>query len=170
MTEESDVEFIKIEEALFRLQTKKSQEERLAQKELYENEASSNWIGLHCFLRLIEVCCKESLHQSHMNIHRWEGREGTDARNSVKNGPSFFELASDVFNDPSAVFTTDALPDLHEDYAQPITLKTEEIPECTPDKFKSKLSDMRAKVIFIKIDLFHNYACVTFLTDHDSYQ
>eukprot|EP00978_Attheya_sp_CCMP212_P046550 scaffold398330_cov24-Attheya_sp.AAC.1 len=61
--------------------------------------------------------------------------QALDARNSSSRPPTFYEIVAEKFNDSAFNPTTEALPNLHEYFANPIELKFEDAPTPTsPDK------------------------------------
>jgi hypothetical protein len=67
------------------------------------------------------------------------------ARNSDVRPQTYFELLAEKFNDPLITFTTESLPQLHMNFAEPIHINFKDMPGKTnAEQMKRKVSGCRA--------------------------
>lgn len=77
-------------------------------------------------------------------------RASLDARNSSARPPTWYEKLAELFNDPSNNYVSEAMPDLHDTFKDPIQLPYDEkYGVMTADAAKSRFADMRAKTIVV---------------------
>jgi hypothetical protein len=108
------------------------------------------WLGLEPFLRLYHVMLDDKIREAYGKINAVLNRTELDARNNENSPPSFYDLAADLFNNPSFNPTTSMYPELHEDFKYPIMLLHSDAPTpVTAQKIKEKLADSRAKLVVI---------------------
>jgi len=84
-------------------------------------------------------------------------RPTLDARNNENRPLNWHETVAKLWNDPTLVLTTEALPDLHDSFACEIELKHEDMPggNITADDVKSRFADCRAMLIKASTDALH---------------
>ena len=94
---------------------------------------------------------EEEVLTAYYNVSNWEDREGIDGRNSSSRPKTAFELGANKFNDPGYEPASNACPDLHDDFLEPIDLLDDEehtMPFVTPTKLKDQLALVRCKVSY----------------------
>ena len=109
-----------------------------------KNWTMSNWLRLYCcaiddaarpFLLVKDDCMEH---------------DELDGRNHEERPPTWHEKIAELYNS-AKVYVTEALPDLHEDFAYQRTLRLADLPggKITVQDVKSRLADARAKLIVI---------------------
>ncbi|CAB9513659.1 unknown protein [Seminavis robusta] len=147
-----NVSWIRQEETKMYLELKAAKEESDAQEK--EKLKNANWSVPAPFLRL--ACClvHDKVKSALMMKDATLLRDELDARNNQERPKLWNELAAEVYNDNTVVFYTEALPELHMFFAEPIELKFEEMPggAVTPEEVKTRWGDCRARLIAIIMD------------------
>lgn len=138
ITDADDVAFLLAEEKKFREQLAAAQDEKNNNKQsLYDtSQPRTEWIGLLPWLRLGHVLVHDSVYSLYQDKDRWEGRAGTDGRNSDLRPQQWFEKAEEVYNDESVTFDTLILPDLHSDFRLSYRLDKTNTPMTTAETIK----------------------------------
>ncbi|CAB9524385.1 unknown protein [Seminavis robusta] len=147
-----DVAFLRKEEATtYALLNAQAEEMRTAARERLQN---ANWNCAPPFLRLYCAMIHDEAREALLADAAAWTREELDARNHEERPETYPEVVARLYNDESVVFTTEALPELHESYAEPITLKFSEMPggELSAEEAKTRIGDARARVISIILD------------------
>lgn len=111
IVDSTEVRFLLEEEKKFREQLFASEKEQ-NQLDLRRND----WVGLLPWLRLAHVMVHDNVYLLYQEKDAWEGRAGTDGRNSDLRPKQWFEKAEEIYNDSAVVFHTLILPDLHTDF------------------------------------------------------
>ena len=63
-----------------------------------------------------------------------------------------WKMVADLFNDPKNVYWTEALPELHSAFAEPIELRFEDMPgPITAEQAKNRFSDGRGCLIQVRL-------------------
>jgi hypothetical protein len=97
------------------------------------------FLWLYCCLTLDEVKVEMANQFCVMD------REQLSAHNSDLRPPTYFQILADKFNDPLIVFVTEQLPELHQDFAEPINLKFKDMPgKATAEQMKKKVAGCQA--------------------------
>ena len=81
-------------------------------------------------------------------------RDELDAHNSSMRPETFNEVVARLYNDPELELWTEALPELHITFAEPIDCSFEFMPggKISVEDVKKKLSDARAKLTQVRSD------------------
>jgi hypothetical protein len=99
------------------------------------------YLRLYCCMTLDEVKVQMA------DQFRVLDKDQLSARNSDVRPPNYFELLADKWNDASLNFTTERLPELHSNLADPILLSFEDMPGKTnPEQIKRKVAGSRASL------------------------
>ena len=102
------------------------------------------------YLRLYHCLFSEDARDALMNMNNVMTRPELDARNSAERPETLYEVVANLFNDPSNVYITEQVPDLHHVFAYPITLSFDDMPgEVTPEEVKKRFANARAQMIKI---------------------
>ena len=109
-----------------------------------------SWSSDVPFLRLYHMLVDDSIRSAFGKAYAAKTREELDGRNSSL-FQSFYEKASNHFNDPNWIPHSLVSPDLHEDYtkSRPLPLK---VAPLTPKEFQKKLNDNRYKMVKVISD------------------
>lgn len=95
---------------------------------------------------LDHVMMDDEIHIAYTNLNQVLNRTKLDAWNSVIRPPDFYDLASNLYNNPE----TNMYSKLQEDFKQPIKLFYKDVPTpVTPQKIKGTLADIRAQLVVI---------------------
>jgi hypothetical protein len=121
------------------------QEELLASQQASlanRNWAESNWLRLYC------AAFDDNARPLMLTKDDCMTRLELDARNSSKRSPSYYQVVAENYNSDT-VYVTKALPSLHDDFADQIVLRFQDLPggSMTAEQVKNRLSDARAKLI-----------------------
>jgi hypothetical protein len=77
-------------------------------------------------------------------------RSTLQSRNSADRPPNFKEIVAAKFNNASFEPELYPVPDLHEDFAQPILLSLDKIPGLvTPDQVENQFVDGKTKLLLV---------------------
>lgn len=101
------------------------------------------------WLRLGHVLIHDSVYQLYQDKDQWEGRAGTDGRNSSLRPQQWFEKAEEIYNDENIVFNTLVLTELHSDYRQSYVLDKTNTPITTAETIKKKAASVRAEILSV---------------------
>ena len=109
-----------------------------------------SWSSDVPFLCLYHTLVDDSIRSAFGKAYAAKTREELDGRNSSL-FQSFYEKASNHFNDPNWIPHSLVSPDLHEDYtkSRPLPLK---VAPLTPKEFQKKLNDNRYKMVKVISD------------------
>ena len=123
------------------------------EKEQQEQERllNANWNSWQPHVRLYLAMGSDEARSQLQDKDETLLREELDARNSDARPPSFYAVVAKKYNNPDWVPTTEALPDLHHDFNDPVELHFHDMPggEITPEEVKTRFGDARAKLIQI---------------------
>lgn len=149
--EQADIRFLLEEEKKFRNVLLASEDEKNNQNPSLNQTAQprTDWIGLMPWLRLGHVLVHDSVYELYQDKDRWEGRAGTDGRNSDQRPKQWFEKAAEVYNDETITFDSLLLPDLHSDFAQSYKLDKTNTPMTNAETIKKKAASARAEILCI---------------------
>ncbi|KAL3932417.1 MAG: hypothetical protein SGARI_003968, partial [Bacillariaceae sp.] len=145
ITDVRDVAFIrKQEKEWYNLVAKqKSDREEAARIRL----SQANWNGNLPYLRLYSCICHSRARQALVRSSAVYNRDELDAGEDHEDSPAKFRaIVAELYNDPSIVFHTEVLPNLHHEFAEPIELRFEDMPggAITPEEVKTRYGDARA--------------------------
>ncbi len=99
-------------------------------------------------LRFVLCFEDDNIRQTYLLSQDAFTRAELDGRNSEKKEPDFYDLIVEMFNNQNLVMTTEALPDLHDDFAEAIAVpKGDYI--LTWKKAKNLVSQMKPKLLDI---------------------
>lgn len=145
------------------------QEEAIVYQELIEASAetddenrarllTANWSGPVPWLRLCHCVVDDEFIKALRTRDDVMERDELDARDSISGPDTFDEIVSRRHNDPDFVPVTLALPDLHEDFAVPISLPLNEMPggTITVSEVKKRSTESRAKTTQVRDGLSLN--------------
>ena len=99
-------------------------------------------------LRYLEVMLSDEVKVLYRSSQDCLTRSNLDARNSVMRVVDFYDKAVEVFNNPEFVPETVALPDLHDDFANVISLPLKDY-RLTRDKAKDLMVSIRPRLASI---------------------
>jgi hypothetical protein len=142
-----DIEFLRKELADFKELLVSANIETITEEELHRG--SDSWIGQEPYLRLYHVMIEDHIKEAYLKVYDVLDRTQLDARNSSERPMNFYQLASDLYNDPQYNPYTTAYPNLHSDFSNQIRLLSTDAPFVTASKIKDKLADVRAKLVII---------------------
>lgn len=138
---------LKTEAAFYDAMKEAAEECRVLQQ---EKLAASNWIGPKPWYRLYLCSVQDEAIEALKVRSDCLDKDELDAGQNHSDRPKTFEeIVADLYNDVSFVAITEALPDLHTDFAEPIALTFRDMPggKITAETVKSRMSDARAKVL-----------------------
>jgi hypothetical protein len=106
------------------------------------NWAEANWLRLYC------AAFDDNARPLMLTKDDCMTRLELDGRNSSERPPSYYQVVADNYNSDT-VYVTKALPSLHDDFADQIVLRFQDLPggSMTAEQVKNRLSDARAKLI-----------------------
>jgi hypothetical protein len=106
------------------------------------NWITSNWLRLYC------CACDDKVRPFLLNKDNTMNRLEVDGRNNEERPPTWHEAIVEMYNS-TKVYVTLALPELHDEFAEPRTLRFVDLPggAVTVQDVKSRLADARAKLI-----------------------
>mmetsp|Transcript_7375 Transcript_7375/g.11213 ORF Transcript_7375/g.11213 Transcript_7375/m.11213 type:complete len:312 (+) Transcript_7375:146-1081(+) len=134
------------------------EERRILMGELDNEENEENNVTINSslvrfnngmWLRLFHAAIEDDIIETFCRRNEVIQREELDARNSANRPLIFNEAAAIKFNTESFSPTSLLLPNLHEDFAQPIDLALPPGVQITPDQVQKRFTDVRAKSIFV---------------------
>ena len=148
ITDPRDIAFIQKEEGRYYklILNGKKQREEAARVRL----AESNWHGNLPHLRLYFCICHPRARIALVNSRKVLDRPELDAGQDHDDAPETFEEAlADVYNDSTITFSTERLPNLHDDFRESIELKLEDMPggQLTPDEAGRRYAQARGMLI-----------------------
>ncbi|CAB9530620.1 unknown protein [Seminavis robusta] len=147
-----DIAFLRLEEAkTYRvLEEQKEERDAAAANRL----ANSNWNVHKPWLRLYMAMCHDAAREALMMDGQVMNREELDARNSDERPPSYAQVVAGIYNDATWTPVTEALPELHSLFEEPISLPFNEMPggEVSQEEVKTRIADSRARLISIIFD------------------
>jgi len=110
---------------------------------------NSNWNSPFPHLRLYLSMCHDDARQALFSKDNCLERDELDAGHSAERPPTYEEAVALVYNNRDYVFCTEALPNLHENFSEPIELIFSEMPggAITAEDVKARIGDARAKLI-----------------------
>ena len=154
----NDIEFLKKTEQKIvdDILAEKAEKERM-KNEKNEKEAREAWRTMEPYLRMHLCMVHESAIPELLKKDDVMDRPTLDARNNENRPLNWYEIVAKLWNDPTLVLTTEALPDLHDSFAYEIELKHEDMPggNITADDVKSRFADCRAMLIKASTDALH---------------
>jgi len=114
-----------------------------------------NWNSHKPWLRLCLAMFEDRAKTALLIRDRVKDRAELDAGVSTERPDTFEEAVASIYNDEAIVLTTDVLPNLHELFSDPMTLRFSEMPggELTDEEVKSRIGDARAKIIQVTSDV-----------------
>jgi len=117
--------------------------------------AIANWNSLKPWLRLCLAMFEDRAKTALLITDRVKDRAELDAGVSTERPDTFEEAIASIYNDEAIVLTTDVLPNLHELFSDPMTLRFSERPggESTAEEAKSRIGDAHAKIIQVTSDV-----------------
>jgi len=137
------------EEKIYKL-AKAAQEEQanLAAERL----RNCNWNSDKPWLRLYLAACDDSAREALLQKDQVKDRALLDIGNAENRPETYDEAVARVYNDGDLTLTTDALPNLHEKYTEPIILEFEDMPggAINAEDVKARMGDARAKLIQVR--------------------
>jgi hypothetical protein len=142
-----DVTWLKREaESVYRFFKLQSEEAAVNQREALINK---NWI-MENNLRLYLACMTDEARLLMTRKDDCLNRSELDGRNSSERPKTWYEKTAEIYNSEE-IFYTECLPDLHEDFAEPMALNLADMPggPITADTVKIRLSDARARLIIL---------------------
>jgi len=114
---------------------------------------AGNWTGNLPWLRLCCAMCEDDCRQALADWNCSLAREELDARNSTARPMSCWEKVFNEHNNASWKVLTDALPDLHGDFAETIVLQSEDMPGGplgSAEDARKKGAEARAKLMQVR--------------------
>jgi len=111
--------------------------------------SADGFYTLKSCLRLHHVLTDDRVRQLYARRNDLSDRLGTDARGSDSRPATWFEVAADLYNDSSYCPTSLALPYLHDDFADSMTLEKDFQRKVSPDEVKKKVADWKARTVII---------------------
>ena len=147
---EKDKEWLFIEYEYFKQKVVKAEEERKSQNpDLYKKSERTDWIGMLPWLRLGHVLLDDRVCPLYKEKDKWEGRQGTDGRNSDRKPKTWFEVAAEIYNDQNVKYRTLRMPEVHADFAEEIVLDGSNTPTTLPETLKKKAATARAEILCV---------------------
>lgn len=108
------------------------------------------WIGAEPFLCLYHVMMDYEICIAYAYLNQVLNQTELDARNSVIRPPYFYDLAANLYNNPTFNPETHIYSELHADFNQPIKILFKDAPTpVTPHKIKEKIADIQARLVVI---------------------
>jgi len=103
------------------------------------------WLRLH-----VCMCDDRARAALRTRDKAWD-RSALDARNSEERPADWYEVVANLYNDPDAVFTTEALPFLHVVFREQIDLHFEDMPGGSIDRedVRKRHADARSSLISV---------------------
>ena len=134
---------ISTEEQLFKILVEEAEEREATRRD------NASWTTNDPWLRLYMCMCDDSARTALLTKDDALSREGLDARRSVVRPKTYFEIVAELYNNEDKTFVTDVLPDLHQNFADPIVLEKEDMPggDVSAEEVKRRFADARAKLI-----------------------
>jgi len=116
---------------------------------------NSNWNSPKPWLRFYLALCEDDAHQALLNKDNCLTRSELDAGDWEDRPETFEEAVARVCNDETRVLVTEALPSLHDMFAEPIELQFSDMPggKISAEDVKGRLGDARSKLIQASIQL-----------------
>ena len=110
---------------------------------------NANWTTNEPYLRLYMCFCRDEARAALLAKDDSLDRPALDARNNDARPLNFYDTVAELFNDPDLTLTTEALPDLHTAFKDPISLRFADMPggAITGEEVKRRFADARAKLI-----------------------
>jgi hypothetical protein len=147
VSNQQDVQFLtRTEDELYKtmLEAKKEIEEADREK-----LATSNWTGNAPWCRLYCAMTHDDALEAIKYKDNVMQRDELDARNSENRPASYEAIVAKLYNDPTEEFYTEAVPALHDYFAEPICLEFLGMPggEISAEDVKKKIGDARAKLM-----------------------
>ena len=132
------------------VEAEKKEREELEMEEP-EKSASAKWTDMHPWLRLCMCMCDDRARAALQSRDMAWDRSTLDARNSEDRPPNWCEVVADLYNDPSIVFATEALPFLHANFQEQFDLRFEDMPGGAIDAedVKKRHADSRSSLISV---------------------
>jgi len=147
ITDADDLKFVKAEVAAYRQLLLAAAAETKKQ----DDDANARWTGSKPYLRLYHVLIDDTLRDAYFHRNDVMNRAQLDARKSTDRPPTFYEEAAALYNNQNFNPTTSSFPDLHSDFAEPISLPASEAPiPVNAEKIKLQLADARAKLTMVR--------------------
>jgi hypothetical protein len=144
----ADSNFLTYELNLFKQVVQLANTEQIEETEFFK-EGNDTWLGPNPYLRLYHVLLDDNIRLAYCKKDDVLSRMEVDSRNNIARPKDFYELAADLFNDPSFNPTTKIYSDLHDDFNRSIELLYINAPRVTPQKIKEKMADIRAKLVIV---------------------
>ena len=116
-----------------------------------QEKASAKWTDVHPWLRLHVCMCDDRARAALRTRDKAWDRSALDARNSEERPADWYEVVANLYNDPDAVFTTEALPFLHVVFREQIDLHFEDMPGGSIDRedVRKRHADARSSLISV---------------------
>jgi len=110
---------------------------------------NSNWNSPKPWLRFYLALSDDDARRALLQKDHCMDRAELDAGDWSDRPESFEEAVACVYNDEAKVLTTEALPSLHEMFAEPMELRFSDMPggKINAEDVKSRLGDCRAKLV-----------------------
>ena len=143
LTDAQDIEFVKSRVAHY---TAKLQEYQEAESQKQPASSSRTTSQRNDRMRFVECMVLDLVKPLYLRVNEVMTRYQMDGRNSERAEPDFFDVESDLFNDPSFVPLSRYLPDLHSDYSQRFLLPLEEDYLMKPERAKALISSMKPRI------------------------
>jgi hypothetical protein len=142
------------EEAYFKSLTKSTEEQEELDKAAAT--ATANWNSWEPFVRFYSILCLDEVRSALLCKDDTLPRQEMEARNHDERPLDFYELVTKYYNDDSIVITTAVLPELWYTWAYEHELYFHDMPggEITPEDAKKRLSDCRAKLIYVSASTY----------------
>jgi hypothetical protein len=148
----TDIAYLKKQEKEFydKLVDALKEKEAEAQQHLTNPSRALPWDTHLPFLRLYHCLAEDEVREAYLNRHETMNRPTLQSRNSADRPPNFKEIVAAKFNDASFEPELYAVPDLHEDFAQPILLSLDKMPGLvTPDQVENRFVDGKTKMLLV---------------------
>lgn len=141
---------LKEEELYFRSLTKETEE-----REELDKSASSNWNSWEPFVRFYSILCRDEVRSALLCKDDSLPRQEMEARKHDDRPLDFYQLIAKYYNDDTIVISTLLLPELWYTWSYPHDLYFHDMPggDITAEEVKKRLSDCRAKLIYVRTSL-----------------
>jgi len=149
IVDNNDLQFLSREEKSFYEMTKASNIEASNLSEVVSDNNADKWHGPKPWLQFYHATLEETVLEACRKTNSMQSREGLDGSNSDTRPKTFFELCCNKYNDPSFELMSNACPDLHDDFLEPLELNDADdctVPLVAPNKLKDQLILVRCKV------------------------
>ena len=128
----------------------------LASKKAQQSSETSSstqgtaWRTIKPWLRLYEAAADDNAKEAFLHKDDTLDRQALDARNNENRAKTYHEIVAENFNDPSKIYNSHALPQLHLVFAESIGFRFNDMPgPINPDQVKDHIAQTRASLMVV---------------------